>query len=263
MTTAEVLSAIYETKSLALAPLSTALGTWLLDDQEKDGRWTDRNEGEAWDTSATAWSVWALSSWNARASAPALRKAVRWLEESALPSGGLPTNRDWTTPNTYASAYGLRALRATSRTAVAAACTEFLNRAQNPDGGWGLVAGEKSEPTLTSYVLHCLLDAGRTAATPALEAGMAFLERARDSESTWSSWLEESASVEGTAFATYVLVRARRESGFSLKDAIGFLGRSVASGTSWRIHDVDHVWVAVSALLAVNETLTRLGENAS
>jgi hypothetical protein len=112
MTTAEVLSAIQETKAEELARLKQAALSRVVEWQREDGSWTDPNSNNPWDTSSTAWAARALLREPDPRARLAAERGLAWLANSALPSGGLPTNRNCATANTYATAYTLRALAA-------------------------------------------------------------------------------------------------------------------------------------------------------
>jgi hypothetical protein len=168
-----------------------------------------------------------------------------------LPEGGLPTNQSHDEPNTYATSYGLRALK-NEPDAVKKDIGKFLVSSQNLDGGWGLKKGDPSEPTLTAYVLHGLLDGGSPWGSEIIKRGIGFLLRARKKNGTWGSWLSEAESVEGTAFCLYILRRAGVVWEESDDLSLEYLSDRVMRGDAFKMNNVDQLWVAVSVLLAAH-----------
>lgn len=257
MTTAEVVSASLETgHRFPLGLLEEAVAR-LVEWQQADGSWTDPNSKDPWDVSSTAWSAWALWRWSPSSHRERCQRAAAWLSRLIGPEGGSPTNALQSTPNTYATAYAFRALRALAAEQAARLSLAFLSQTQNDDGGWGLGPGEASESTLTAYVLHGLADAHVPTQSRMLLGGLSYLDKARDTEGLWGSWLDERQSVEGTAFCLYVRSRNSGQAGPLELAALQYIARRVKDGSAWKIHGRQQTWVAVSVLLAAHELGTR------
>lgn len=255
MTTAEVACAVCE---LGLRWRDTLLPDAmriLVECQQSDGSWTDGNSDDPWDASSTAWAGWALMQVQDERCLRACQRAADWLAACVLPSGGIPTNARYDAANTYATSYGYRFLRAIGKTDAADSCLNFLFRAQNGDGGWGLRIGEQSEATLTEYVLHGLLDGALDRHTPSVTAGFHFLNADRGADGAWGSWLAEKKSVEGTAFGLFIFTKAGMDADAFLELSVNYLHRRFMEGSPWWIDDSIQIWVAVSTLLAVGSLL--------
>ena len=250
MTTAEVLSAVVETGAFnEHHPLKKAIG-YLLNSQLRDGSWSDPNDDNPWDVSSTAWVIWSLTSLNDPSVKTACSNGVQWLSGLTLPSGGFPTNARQTVANTYATAYALRALSADDRwVPITKSCVNYLGATQNPDGGWGLYAREDSDPTLTAYSLHGLIDSGINSEDHTVARGVKYLLNTKNDNGSWRSWLGESESVEGAAFSLYILSKANKALPTDSVKTIEYVSKRVAEGSAWQIDGVNQIWVAVSCLL--------------
>jgi len=250
LTTAEVLCALSELKHPWLEELRSESVDVLLCQQCADGSWTDPNSKDPWDVSSTAWTIWALAKTAGEISSKDAQDAgLSWMASLILPSGGLPTNALQTVPNTYATAYALRAFHAADWVDSVESCQRFLSTSQNPNGGWGLHVGAHSDSTLTEYVLHGLADGGLKH-TSLFKRGIDWLVSKRSSNGTWGSWLDEEISVEGTAFGLYVLAKAGRRFGKTEDKSLAYIAQRVRSQNPWHIGDSAQVWIAVSGLLA-------------
>jgi hypothetical protein len=250
MTTAEVVCAALETGNadlLAFVPSSLQV---LDSAQHPDGSWTDPNDPDPWDASGTAWSLWALIRHGDPRSRPAIDRGVEWLRQSICQDGGISTSRRHAVANTYATAYAYRVFRAGGALDEAQSCGDYLRHTQNPDGGWGLGRGAVSETTLTAYVLHGLLGGSQAACSGAVAAGLDFIAAARSPEGIWGSWLGEDESVEGTAFAIYVLRQGGRADPDREASGLRYIAARVQAGDAWRIGGIDQIWVAISGMLA-------------
>lgn len=251
MTTAEVLSALYEVGDGWLKEILPASTKALLRSQQVGGSWTDQNSDDPWDVSGTAWAIWALLKTHEGDASRPCAAALSWMANLILPRGGLPTNAHHDVANTYATAYAHRAFHVAGWSDATLSCRRFLFHSQNLDGGWGLYEGTASEATLTEYVLHGLLDGGVQPREDTVARGIQWLVSDRAADGTWGSWLDEQTSVEGTAFGLYVLAKA----GLRFSDAeargIDYISRRVESGRPWVIGDKAQLWVAVSGLLSV------------
>jgi hypothetical protein len=251
MTTAEVISASLETESGFSSSLLAKARERLYEWQLADGSWTDPNSDNPWDVSATAWSLWALKHLSHNLQPGSFKQGANWLKARMLADGGFPTNSLQESANSYATAYAYRALSALGSQDVAPALM-YLSRAQNADGGWGLKSGDSSEPTLTAYVLHGLID-GLIPASGLVKGGISFLDHVRDARGVWGSWLNETQSVEGTAFCMYVRIRAIHDVSELDLAGLRFIARRVSDGSAWKINGEEQSWVAVSVLLATDQ----------
>lgn len=250
MTTAEALSASFEAGA-SLGPTFASEAVEVLERaQSEDGLWRD-SSADPWIISSSAWCLWALAEPSLRTrTRPIVDRGLNGLLGCVLQDGSYPTRPGQKLGNTYASSYALRALARISPEA-GAVTINYLGRAQNKDGGWGLFPGEPSESTLTAYVLHGLLDSRRvtSAGSSQIEASVAFLQSAQNHDGTWPSWLNETSSMEGTCFSLYTLLRA----GHSLtpRDLAGIhrIVERCQEPRPWDISGKTQNWVAVSALL--------------
>lgn len=251
MTTAEVVSMAGECH-MPLEVLGCSRGfQYLLKSQRANGSWTDKNFKDPWDISSTAWAVHALRYCDLPEAKNARTRGIGWLVDSVLPTGGLPTNAGHNTPNTYATAYGLRGIQ-NEANLPKRKVAEFLLVSQNTDGGWGLKKGDPSESTLTAYVLHGLLDGKLDWASDTIQRGIDFLQRARTDDGIWGSWLSEKESVEGTAFCLYILRRYNVPINDLDIKGLTYIKSRISRGDAFKIEDVDQMWVAVSVILASN-----------
>ncbi len=261
MTTAEVVACAFLLREDHMMKLGAKGVDYLIDAQTHDGCWTDPASPDPWDVSSTAWAVSALLASGMRPSDNPVARACSWLRASVLPGGGLPTNRSHSTANTYATAYCIRALALAGDYAHVNRCIGFIRDSQNWDGGWGLAHGDPSEPTLTSHVLHGLVDAGRGGDTLVVPARDYLLSSQR-SPGLWSAWFEPSPSVEGTAFCSYVLLRSMPSGLPNIAQSLSFIADRVRLGTAWRVGQCNHPWIAVSCMLLASQVLqTRADRN--
>jgi squalene cyclase len=250
MTTAEVLSAVVETRAFNEHHPFKKTIEYLLNSQLPDGSWSDPNDENPWDVSSTAWVIWSLTRLNDPSAKAACSNAVQWLSSLSLPSGGFPTNARQSVANTYATAYGLRALSADDRwMPITKSCINYLGVTQNSDGGWGLYAGDDSDPTLTAYSLHGLIDSGIGSADNIVARGVRYLLSSKNDNGSWRSWLGESESVEGAAFSLYILSKAGKALPIDSAKTVEYVSKRIAEGSAWQIDGVNQIWVAVSCLL--------------
>lgn len=225
LTTAEVVSCAFLLGRSRLLSLGAPGVEYLLESHTKSGCWTDTCSADPWDVSSTAWAVSAILASGTNDCARSVALACDWLRASVLPSGGLPTNRRNRWANTYATAYGLRALAEAGDYTAAARCTTFIEESQNGDGGWGLACGDLSEPTLTSHVVNGLQDACTGA-----------------------------NSVEGTAFSSYVLFRSMGIPQ-NIEHSFSFLAERVRCATAWQVRERNRPWITVSCMLLASAVL--------
>jgi hypothetical protein len=245
MTTAEVLSAVGMNLYGDAAELRASFSR-LRNLQREDGSWTDPNDPDPWDCSATAWSIWALR--GEPSSYRECKRGLDFLQDQIRTDGGIPTNAIAKTGNTYASAYAWRCFMSNGYTGAADTVFQFLANIQNADGGWGLTEGAASEPTLTMYVLDGILPISRW--TSVVDRAVAWLKMIRGADGTFGSWLETGPSVEGTAFGLYVLAKANVHCPSSEQGALRFLSSKLTSDVGFAINNVPQIWIAVSIYLA-------------
>ena len=242
MTTAEVVAGLGS--ELQPSELNGAV-TALAAQQRADGSWSDPNDADPWDCSATAWTAWAVGD---RLERDRRHAALSFMRRLVRSDGGLPANEATTIPNTYATAYALRCFEKEGDLHTAQKMRNFLYQVQNADGGWGLLAGAPSEQTLTMYVLDGLLEARRDDLP--LQQAIDWLGKVRQADGTFGSWLEEGPSTEGTAFGLHILRKAGVESVSSDAQAISFLLTRTSSLDGFSIEGSPKVWVAISVCLA-------------
>jgi hypothetical protein len=259
MTTAEVVSALTEVNSgingkELLTKAVNHLKIW----QNREGYWTDPNDIDPWDVSSTSWSIWAMVRSGISADSVEIMRARTWLERHIMPDGGLPTNSLGTQSNTYATSYAFRAFIRTKDRKSASKCLGFISSVQNEDGGWGLWPGERSEATLTSYVLHGLLDGGIGVHNRFLRSAVDWLIKGRKENGAWGSWLGEEYSVEGTAFSLYILSRTGFLTDIEVSSSLQFLLNKLEEDSIWCINGKNKIWVAISVLLASNSVFSSL-----
>jgi len=254
ITTAEAYSAIAEAGlSDSFAGQMRNAVAFMVRCQHPDGHWDDGSR-DSWDTSSTAWVLWALRRQSDDTVSQAYRRGLAWLKSQKLTSGGMPTSPRESTANTYATSYALRVLR-NAACDEAASCSQFLLASQNPDGGWGLYRGDKSEATLTAYVLHGLIDAREPSLAESIARGCSWLLLDQDSSGSWGSWFGEADSSEGTAFALYVLCRAAQCTEEVRFASVAYLANRLQEGSLWQVAEVERLWVAASVLLAASACL--------
>jgi hypothetical protein len=245
MTTAEVLAAAGAELHPDPSRLNRAFSR-LLALQREDGSWTDPNDQDPWDCSATAWSIWALRTHTE--AFDARRRGLAFLEGCIRDDGGVSTNARAKVGNTYASAYALRCFVESGLSNAADKVFQFIRRVQNGDGGWGLFEGAPSEPTLTMYVLDGLLSAPLPA--PIVSRGIGWLLGVRGRDGTFGSWLEAGTSVEGTAFGLYVLRKAKIRDQRQDRSALIFVRDRLKAGDGYSIKNCPQIWIGVSVYLA-------------
>ena len=250
ITTAELLSAILETGGWPGTPSINALVDTILSSQLPTGHWSDANSEDPWDVSSTAWVYWAFRNIDSVESRAASERAVQWLESVALPDGGFPANTGNSEANSYATAYAFRALRNSGKDEAATASLSYLKSCQNEDGGWGLKPGDSSEATLTCYVLHGLFDGNENPDQEPIASALRWLLNARSKNGTWGSWLDETTSVEGTAFSLFILSRTPHN--FGALDVLGvkYIFERVAKEDPWNIDGVVQNWMAITGIIA-------------
>nr|QIG95520.1 terpene cyclase/mutase family protein [Bradyrhizobium sp. 6(2017)] len=249
MTSAEVLAAagsqLYDSDGLNRA-MSRLEGL-----QRPDGSWTDPNDPNPWDCSATAWCAWTLQGRYEKTHSS--DRALDFLESQIRSDGGVSTNISSNQGNTYASAYAWRVFIRNERRAAAEKVYTFLLNMQNQDGGWGLTAHASSEPTLTMYVLDGFLGVQERSTLRLTEPALSWLEATRSADGTFGSWLESGASIEGTAFGLYILHKAKRFSSTADRLALEYIARRAATGDAFSIDGAQKIWVAVSMYLAAKD----------
>jgi hypothetical protein len=149
--------------------------------QQKDGSWEfflsrpPINESQSTDA---AWIILAMMG----ASGPdspqshkdTLRKGIDWLSRTELPES-----------------YQDRALKTlvmiragSPRDEIQAAAQRLLSL-QQPDGGWGQMAGAKSDAFATGQALYVLAEAGRKADQPPIQRAIGFLVSTQKPDGSW------------------------------------------------------------------------------
>lgn len=91
-----------------------------------------------------------------------------------------------------------------------------LFKRQNPDGGWGWIAGEKSDALATGMGLYALLQTGAAETDHAVQNAVAFLLKTQNKNGSWTvngtkankqRSPQETATYWGTAWATIGLLQ--------------------------------------------------------
>ena len=259
MTTAELASAAFETNEESLKTFRSAALHFLTSDQQGDGSWTDRNSTDPWDTSATAWAIAALAQDQLAEHVPSVSRGIEWLRYATAKGRGATTNLSSASPNTYASAYAARAFSICGQKDFATSSLAFLERIQNLDGGWGLYPGNKSDATLTAYVLHGLLESqSENIGSAMMRAARYLKEQAPIEDGVWPSWFENGSSVEGTAFCNYVIIRHDRELPEHFKQSVSFLEQRASANSLWTVDGEGQPWIAISVLLLAHVSAQHL-----
>jgi len=182
---------------------ATAFREQLVKEQEPAGSWKPQGQlplgrRPARET-AEVTTMWVQLALKADTTPPeVLQRATKWLA-SAEPG----KSTEWWT---------LRLL-----TAAAFETPEKVERArrdllekQNPDGGWGWIAGESSDAYGTGLVLYALGHTGTTAPDPAVEKAVLFLKTTQANDGSWpvpstrerdKKRVRETSTYWGTAWA--------------------------------------------------------------
>jgi energy-coupling factor transport system substrate-specific component len=149
------------------------------------------------------------------------------------------------------TAFGMVALKAAGRSAGAASA-DWLARAQNGDGGWGLSPVAGSDVDLTGACLQALAAAGRRGGATARD-GVRYLREAQNGDGGFGTRRGRSSNSQSTAYAVQGLL-AVGGSGDRVGRALAYLKRrqrrdgSIAYSSS---SAQTPVWVTAQALLAL------------
>lgn len=240
---------------------------WIQQAQNLDGSWGSSAYGTPGDTASTASCTIAVTNRLGEHSVPA-EKGLRWLCQKF--SRGLTSSPyDATLPQIpfyqYGIAFGLRALARGPHLPLNSECIRGgmaeLIRSLSPEGGWGYDAASPSDPTLTCYVLHGLLDLadfwGAQFNRTVIDRAVDWLVAQQAPTGEWGDWHGTGSSVEATAYAVYILLRTgHRDQAEVLSGLSALLGRQNTDG-SWSLPpDVfapPNNWVTSTAVMALLE----------
>jgi len=171
------------------------------------------------------------------------RNLVAELLRARRPNGSFRGQASYTS-------FGILALRAAGRGAGSSA--DWLARAQNGDGGWGLSPVSGSDTDLTGACLQALAAAGRRGGDTGQD-GVRFLRRVQNSDGGFGTARGRSSNSQSTAYAVQGLVAARA-GGETVGRALAYLKRrqrrdgSIAYSSS---SAQTPVWVTAQALAAL------------
>jgi energy-coupling factor transport system substrate-specific component len=129
---------------------------------------------------------------------------------------------------------------------------QWLQEAQNRNGGWGSVPAAGSEPDSTGAALQALV---RTRGRPAaVAAGASWLRKAQRGDGGWSLTPGVAANSQSAAWAIQGLLVAGGASG-AVRDGLSYLGarqRGDGHYSYSKASDQTPVWVTAQVLAAVN-----------
>lgn len=223
---------------------------------------------------STAFAVLGLT--NQLSHSPSIEAGQEWLASTSR--GGWQSIPD--TPeqhvnslHRYATAVAIRALlsgtRRSARLDTAHQAIQTLREQRAPDSpGWGNYDDNPADVTFTCFVLHALLDAKD--ATPKgvphnlIEPAVEWIRTQQEpTAGTWDDWQDFDPSAEGTAYASYILMRSEgrvsEHSSMGLRALLDMqndnggweLGESLASSSGQN-------WVTYTGLLAIQFAITLL-----
>lgn len=95
---------------------------------------------------------------------------------------------------------------------------EKLKAAQNPDGGWGWIAGEESDVLATAQVIYALVEMDAKLDSANIKKGVAFLLKSQTEQGSWKvkgtkekakTRFTETANYWGSAWAVIALSKVR------------------------------------------------------
>jgi Squalene-hopene cyclase C-terminal domain len=151
------------------------------------------------------------------------------------------------------TAFGVLALRAAGvGSGALARSASYLERAQNPDGGFGFVTHAGSDVDDTGAVLQALVAAERGAGSAAARA-VSYIERGQNGDGGFGQMQGDSSNAQSTAWAVQGLVAGRRGRG-AVARAIRYLARLQRRGGSVRYSRTSAqtpVWVTAQSLAAL------------
>jgi energy-coupling factor transport system substrate-specific component len=107
------------------------------------------------------------------------------------------------------TAFGVFALRAAGEPSGAAAvqgAARYLERAQNPDGGFGYVPSASSDVDDTGAALQALAAAGRSAGGPVVKKAVVYLRETQNRDGGFGQMEGRSSNAQSTAWAVQGLV---------------------------------------------------------
>jgi energy-coupling factor transport system substrate-specific component len=151
------------------------------------------------------------------------------------------------------TAYGVLALRAGGGSGAGAAA-RWLRAAQNDDGGWGFVPGQRSEADSTGAAMQGLAAVGSEGP---LGRAVRYLRRSQRPEGGWAIYGTGLTNTQSTAWAVQGLVAAGvppgrvRRGGRSGLDYLRRMQRGDGSFRYSASGDQTPVWVTAQALLAL------------
>lgn len=244
ITTTQVLSAMHDLHIDWQQPQADRALLYLLNHQQSSGKWS--HSLDDWETSNTAWCFSGLTKTLPRRVGEPIRRGVAWLRSMQTSGGGFSQSESIREPNTYATAYAIRALHhyQPGSNAVRTAIT-WLHSVQNPDGGFGLLPNQPSEACKTAYVLHGLIDAEATLEQPVIRRAVDWLLRAQRNDGSWTYWTGINDSPEGAVLVSYVLIRLGVRNP-ALNRAFSFLQDYCTIG--FPIDGKPSIWLATFAL---------------
>lgn len=166
---------------------------WLQSVQCSDGGWSTRSTKkiEAVSvTESTALAVRALSTVLAP-SDESITKGISWLTSNQLADGSWSTNKFSDGGTVYATCIATQALIGRVAGAQHLRSLEWLRRAQNEDGGWGVSSARSGEstPAHTAHAIFTLLSSGENIKSPSIHEGAKWLVQHFD---TLTGWRDES-----------------------------------------------------------------------
>ena len=160
--------------------LSSAMLTYLLKKQKKDGRWSPPSHRPPLEESDLTWTVLAAYTLEQFADEPqqaiieaAVENAKTWLDSAELNS----------TEDTVMKAWGLKLLGG-RRIDVMFAQVAVL-KLQRDDGGWGQLPKMDSDAYATGQALYILRETGWPTWSPKFQRGVDFLLKTQQEDGSW------------------------------------------------------------------------------
>jgi prenyltransferase beta subunit len=157
------------------------------------------------------------------------------------------------------TAFGILALKA-ARHSVGSATVSWLERAQGPDGGFGLTPRSGTDFDMTGAALQALAAARRGAGAAARKA-VDYLRRGQNPDGGFGQMKGRTSNAQSTAYAVQGLV-AVRSGGDVVTRAVRYLKRLQRRNGSIRYSGVSSqtpVWVTAQALTALRRKAFPLG----
>ena len=206
MTTAEM---IYSLKT-NLKKFPPEMIEWLIRHQDISGKWSNYTE-DCWEVSMTSWAIIALSI--SKINDDAITAAIKWILSKQNENGAFYQSDFVNSVNTYATSYACLALYLKDANKYCKGIKRgigWLQIVQNNDGGFGLLKDDDSEPSLTSYVAHCVSiishDHLFMNCNSMKNRMIDYLIGSQKDNGAWTSWFESGDSIEGTIFSTFALL---------------------------------------------------------